>query len=480
MMKATLRSAVLLGLLVSGTPAFAEVQNVKISGDITARAFMRKNLDLHDEHQKTGAGADASGAGSTPLEGENFFMTTTGINIGADLTENVSAFVRLANERDWNVTATPAATSDVAISQSYITLKELFYSPLTVRIGRQPITWGRGFVLGNYLIPGTVYRANDLHSSITANEFTDFTAFDAIRATLDLSNVGGMSLPLMLDTVYIKLNENSPSIGDDVNLMGFNLGTKFNSMSSEAELYYLNKRDKSGGGAGSNTNKDGSVSTLGIRGSTKPMESAYAWGELAYQFGQNAVDPSASTLVGEGHQAWAFDLGLEYTLANVPTTPKLGWEWEFWSGKNSDNGVAGWDPIARGYYTTALREFQTGGTTLGFYPTDQVGDTGASTNQSQMGWYVTLKPIEDLSITPRLTFFWQDIGAVPVSTDTGTRTGGDRRHFAGTEWDTNMVYNYTDDVQFGVLYALFSPGSIYRTPNDSTAQELITTVGVKF
>lgn len=41
-------------------------------------------------------------------------------------------------------------------------------------------------------------------------------------------------------------------------------------------------------------------------------------------------------------------------------------------------------------------------------------------------------------------------------------------------------YNYTDDVQFGVIYALFAPGSVYRHPNDDTAQELVTSVSVKF
>ena len=65
MVKATRRSAVLLGvaaigLLAASVPSFAEVQNVKVGGDVTIRSFWRKNLDLNDESSNT---LDTSGAG---------------------------------------------------------------------------------------------------------------------------------------------------------------------------------------------------------------------------------------------------------------------------------------------------------------------------------------------------------------------------------------------------------------------------------
>ncbi len=460
MVKATLRSAVLLGLLVWSVPSFAEVQNVKVSGDVTVRSFWRDNLDLHEENSSTTAG----------LDHENFFMSTTGINIGADLTENVATFLRIANERDWNQTGTGSNSSNFALSQAYISLKELFYSPLTVKIGKQPIVWGRGFVLGSSLIPDTLNRGDDLHGAISANEYTDFTAFDAIRATLDLSNLGGMSLPLTADYVYIKLNENGVGSNDDVNLQGVNFSTKFASWNSEAELYFLNKRDKSTGT--STSDNFGSVSTIGIRGSAQPATGTYTYAELGYQFGQTATDVSGLIPAGSNISAWAVDLGIDYTFAEIPTTPKLGFEWVYWTGKDIEGARNGWDPIARGYFTTALREFQTS-VAGGFYGTDQAGDTSAATNQHQLALYGSLKPLEDLTISPRLTWFVLDEGAIPV-------VGSKRRSYAGFEWDTNVVYNYTDDVQLGMLYALFAPGSVYRTPNDATAQELVTTVSVKF
>ncbi len=459
--KAMLSSVALLGLLgVWTTPAIAEVQNVKVGGDVTVRSFYRKCLDLNCTN--SGGVLDARDA---------FLMSTTGLNVAADLTENVSAFLRLANERDWNVAVASSSVNDIALSQSYITLKELLYAPLTLRLGRQPIVWGRGFVLGSNLLPGVINGANDIHAAITANEFTDFTAFDAIRATLDLSNVGGLNLPLVADMVYVKLNENNTGLSDDVNLLGVNLGTHFDAGKSEVETYFLNKRDK-GARLTAGNNKNGSVSTLGIRGSTQPAEGAYLFGELAYQFGRRGVDSDGILISGDAQQAWASDLGIEYTFTHVATTPKLGWEWIFWSGKDVDGAAGGWDPIARGYFTTALREFQTG-TNASFYPTTQPGDTAAATNQHQLAWYGSLKPIEDLVLAPRLTFFFLDAGS--------TRGHENKRaSYAGLEWDTQLTYNYTPDVQFGVIYAVFKPGDVYRVPNNDTAQELVTSVSVKF
>ena len=479
MVKATLRSAVLLGLLVCSGPSFAEVQNVKVGGDVTVRSFWRSNLDLTNNNGPT-------------LNDDRFLMSTTGVNIGADLTENVSAFVRLANERNWNVDA--GSTRDVAISQAYVTLKELFYSPLTVRIGAQPIVWGRGFVLGSNLIPGLINGGGDLHASISANEFTEFTAFDAIRATLDLSNVASLGVPLTLDSVYIKGNEGTIGVSDDVNIMGVNLGTKFDTMKSELETYYLNKHDRSMIGTSTSVTaraKVGSVSTIGIRGSIQPVEGALAYGELGYQFGRRATDPAGVLITGDAQQAWAFDLGLEYTAKEVAWTPKLGGEWIFFSGKNVDGAVTGWDPMARGYFTTALREFQNP-TAAAFYPPSQnclangssstaggvIRCTGSATNQHQLSVYGSLKPLEDLTVAPRLSWFVLDVGAIPVGVD-GTRESK-RKNYAGMEWDTQVTYNYTDDVQFGVIYGLFVPGNVYRNQNRNDAQELVTSVSVKF
>jgi len=465
-------------MVAASVPSFAEVQNVKVSGDVTARGFYRRDLDLHNEKN----------AKEKSFDRDNFFMSTVGLNVAADLTENVSAMLRLTNERDWNLTGTTSNAEDFALSQGYVTLKELFYSPLTVRVGRQPIVWGRGFVLGSNLFPGVNGRGDDVHGAISADEFTDFTAFDAVRATLDLSGVAGLGTPLSLDYVYIRSDENDVGANDDVTLQGANLSARFESWNSEMETYFLNKRDNSS--ATATNDNHGSLSTLGVRGSVQPVEGSSVWGELAYQFGDEVTDPAGILLAGKSHQAWAANLAAEYTFADVPTTPKVGVEWRYYSGKNREGYTSGWATIAPGYFTTVLREFQTPSSVVGFYPNDQQfmardgissgAGTASGSNQNEFAVFGSLKPIEDLTIAPRLSWFFLPVGAIPVGPGAGGQRTKDRKHYAGMEWDTILTYDYTDDVQLGFIYALFAPGNVYRSPNDSTAQELISSVSVKF
>src|SRR3989338_36580 len=106
MLKATLRSAVLLALVAFGmamtsVPSFAEVRSVKVGGDGTVRAFHRENMDLHQGDQEAGSSLD---------DDDDFIMQTTAVNVGADLTENVSANIRIVNERDWNQDGTSTYT----------------------------------------------------------------------------------------------------------------------------------------------------------------------------------------------------------------------------------------------------------------------------------------------------------------------------------------------------------------------------------
>jgi hypothetical protein len=463
--KATRSSVVFLVLLTAWTlPAFAEVQNVKVSGDLTVRGFHRENLDL------------TSGSGALD-DGDAFVMSTLGLNIAADLTENVSTFVRLANEDDWGASTVTGANDDanVSLSQGYVTLKELFYAPLTVKLGRQPIVWGRGFVLGSGLLPNILNGGDDLNSAIAANEFTDFTAFDAFRVTLDLSNVGGMSLPLTADYVYIIFDENTITEGDDTRVQGINLSTKFDQLNSEAELYFLNKFDQSP--VGGSRAEDGSVSTLGVRGSAQPAEGCSVWVELAYQFGSTVTDFEGILASGARHSAWAANLGADHTFKNVATTPHVGAEWRFYSGQDNDGATLGWSAVAPGYFTTALREFQTRSTVTGFYPNTQAGVTSGQTNQHELALFAGLKPLEDLAVDSRLSWFILD---VPARAPGGNP---DRNGFVGTEWDTQLKYDYTDDVQLGFIYALFLPGNVFRNApagGRSTPQELVTTVSVKF
>ncbi|MBD3295756.1 MAG: hypothetical protein GF392_00115, partial [Candidatus Omnitrophica bacterium] len=187
-------------VLAVSAVAYAETQSVKVSGDIGIRSFARDNYDL-DKNDTEGANGTQSSDWAT------YLMSTAEVQIDADLTDNVSGVIRLVNQRIWgdrlyssqangelgsvNMPYTDEVAArqtnpgtdafDVEVDLAYIELKEFLYSPLTLRIGRQDLFFGKGFIIGaNYY----GQNANNVQN-LFAPEYTARKSFDAIRATMD-------------------------------------------------------------------------------------------------------------------------------------------------------------------------------------------------------------------------------------------------------------------------------------------------------
>src|ERR1700733_13466364 len=80
-------------MLVLASPAFAAIQNVKVSGDITTSWIGDSDLDL---------GANSSAIQPAGQKKQSVFLTQTRLRVDADLSDNVSTTVGLINERAWN------------------------------------------------------------------------------------------------------------------------------------------------------------------------------------------------------------------------------------------------------------------------------------------------------------------------------------------------------------------------------------------
>src|SRR3989338_3461541 len=102
-----LRALCLIALLVAiALPVYAETQSVKLSGDIIIRGIDRKNYDFN----KWNANGVAIATRDANAADANYFMTTAEVQLDADLTDNVSATIRVVNQRDWNVRIWDIAT----------------------------------------------------------------------------------------------------------------------------------------------------------------------------------------------------------------------------------------------------------------------------------------------------------------------------------------------------------------------------------
>ena len=198
--------------------AYAEVQNIKVGGDITVLGISR--------HQFEG------GTSEQALTDESHATTTTRIRFDADLTDNVSATVRLLNERDWSQDGAELET--IYVDLAYITLREFFYSPLTLTIGRQELHFGNDLIVGD---PDT--NNLDMAGDLTDADLSARKSFDAIRGTLDYD-------PLVIDLIWAKIDENT-FVGtgtgtpekDDEDLMGMNARYDFGgNWGTVGELYH--------------------------------------------------------------------------------------------------------------------------------------------------------------------------------------------------------------------------------------------------
>ena len=420
-------------------PVYAEVQNVKVSGDISIFGTFR------DEYITTGSGsarALLSGAGATNSfansQSADYYATITRLRIDADLTDNVSTLVRLINERDW--TAAVAATGEtIDLDLASITLKEMLYSPLTLVLGRQEIRWGSGLVIGD----GTTGAA----SGLAATDLSARKAFDSVRALLDYD-------PWTLDIIIAKVTETFTT-GADVDVYGVDASYKFTDYNAVFEAYYVGIHS-SLVGVGSSSGTD--TQTIGARLTGEPTANLTGEIELAYQFG----DQQANSNIDQ--KAFAFDIGAVYAF-QTSYSPKLGLKYGLRSGEEQtaagDN--EGWN---------AVFEDQLNG---------QIFDPNTNT------WFIKLSgslvPVEKLTAGIDYYIYWYEEDRAYPSTGASAVSPSDD---AGAEVDITLKYAYTEDVTIGLVAAWFFPGDAYGSTatifggGDETATEVLATVTVAF
>lgn len=454
-----------LALVVGfATVASAEVQNVKVSGDLSMYAFWRSQYDLDSDNV----------CGSTFASGNddaNWFMSIAEIQVDADLTDNVATCIRISNERDWEdptYGGNDSAQYDIDVDLAYVTLKEMLYSPLTLTIGRQDIWLGDGMILGAKLL--------DYNNSIIADEYTTYIAFDAIRATLDYD-------PWTIDLAYSKIEEGTDSLNygannnDDADLYLANVGYIFDSYNAEAEAYFIGYHDRTHFGEGDT--KASETDTVGARGSFDPLEDLTLKGEVAYQFGDFAYDGAN---ICRDRSAWLFNVSGEYRWPEARWTPKVGLEYLYLSGERDDTSTdsgdwEGWNPLFFGKQMLAIRQYHNsfydtayrGATNMDNYPNNADQDSGMSNSQ-----YVlvsgSVAPTEDLTLDAVYAHCWLAEKVTEANSNTNV----------GDELDVTLTYDYTEDVTFGLLAAWFFPGDYFPSEQDDMATDIVGSMKVSF
>ncbi len=412
-----------MALLLMGLPLFAAVQNIRVSGDISVHGISRWGYERPYPGVDRLAGVDVS------TEGRNWYQSTARVGAYVDLTDNVEGVIRLLNRRDWG--GVEERTIDIELDLAYVTLKEVLYSPLTLKMGRQNIVLGEGFVLGQNRIETALHRIPDPRGEVGVggidrdaatvdvdDDVSSRKAFDAITAVL-------LYEPWTIDLILAKLAERPERDSKDADLYGVNVGYKFDEYDAEVEGYLLNVHNRL-----ERPLFRENIAVAGIRGSTKPADGWLLKGEYARQFG-------TTERVGMrdlDRRAFATNVGAEYTFEGE-YTPKLGAALAWFSGDNNprDHKIGSWNPFFEDQTWGSIVDYIYGNSNL------KVAKIGGS-----------IIPIENITLGASLYHFQAD----------ETAPGVNKR--IGEEVNLIVRYAYTEDVTFRVLGAWFIPDDYVR------------------
>jgi len=472
----------LMLLLGVSMAAFAETQNIKVSGDIETMTVFRDHFSLSGKNNPYSTTAYYRGTS------DDIWLTIARLRVDADLTDNVSATVRLIAEWLWGTEdngssaawlGTQDSNTEVDIDLAYVTLKEFLYCPLTLVVGRQELHYGNDMIIGD---PDTN------RWSIKGNIPGDLSkrkAFNAVRAILDYN-------PLTIDLVYAKINSGwywnwqGERVGDlkdnDTDLYGTNAKYQFGKWNTVLEGYYWYRRIgprafyPSGPGLppASGAYKADSLHTLGARVSLEPIENLLYQLEFAVQKGRANIDAgfAAGTHVVD-RRAWALETMLTYNWKKAKYTPSASVLYAYftgdsdqWTSLNTDRTQA-WDPMFEnqtfGHIANAL------------FP---------QSNVQLLGLQGSMKPREDITLKGEYYYYW--FAKKPTA---GTWYIGyylfdgvqmDNKKQLGSELDLTATYDYTEDVQFNLLTGIFWPGAAFADQSSRTATEVIGSVKVIF
>lgn len=281
--------------------ATAELQNVELGGSIRIRGNYY-NLDSRGDY--------------------SFIEQRTRLNVKADFTQDVSAFIEFDNYNFWGedfrsvyLTGSDyrSGLNSVNLYQSYIDVQNLWGSPLSLRVGRQEFRLGAAFFIG---------------TDETSAFFTGIS-FDAIRLTY-------ASEQLVINAVTAKTVEQyGDYLEDDADLFG----TYFSYIGIEditLDAYWLYVRDRVGA-----VGDQVDLHVLGLRGAG--VIGAFDFeAEVAYQFGD--VDGVASACpFGFGSADVGFDdLGVNMELGYTFDTawqPRLFARFAYLGGGDPDESI---------------------------------------------------------------------------------------------------------------------------------------------
>ncbi len=392
------------------------------------------------------------------------YETALLLNFKADFTDNVSTFIEFYDFHIWGeefrsnyltgADNRAANVDDVLLNQGYIEMRNVFNQPLRVRLGRQNLLFGKGWLMSDMLTPSQYISFDALRLTYAANDFTidgfasripepRNVARDDLNTYLyGLHGVYSGFAPLSIALYWFMVQDNTDIDRFEQTQLG----------------RWFNKR--MGYDYSSTT-----MHTIGTRLNGKYEGFDYDL-ELAYQFGDAAhlgslFKPIGSQFgdTGAKYDNWAVDAVLGYTFRDVAWQPRLYAQGVLFSGEDNRD-INFWQWLNPFYRPEASVSFNRLFTDKNYMPT--VNDNSWLSNFYQLSAGLELQPTEKIRLHAHVAKNWVH---KPFNPPKSVSFGGRRRYVApmlsfwtdeadndiGWEVTAWMRYSYSQDLWF-MLY----------------------------
>jgi len=410
----TMRKSIAILMVVAtialAVPAFAELQNVLVGGAIRVRGdwWTTPNSD----HALLVQARDNNLA---------FVEQRTRLNVRADFTDAVSAFIELDAYNQWGdsfrsnyltgVDSRAGANDRVALYQGYIEANEMWGTGLYTRIGRQELKLGSGWLVGT----------NDKGALFTG------LSFDAVR-------MGYKSDKFTVDGFMAKLADTSP-ISEDGDVDMYGVYASFIGIENVAlDAYWLFVRDAK---LLDGTLVGGSLDThtFGLRGAGTFGGFDFE-AEAAYQLlNYDVLKPRLFDLLrtkSESSDAWAGNLELGYTF-DASVSPRIFVGGVYFEGADHGNGDFGFNRLFSNWKYSQMLELDANGAALSDFFAACLG--------------FSIMPVESLKLQVTGTYLGRLVQDCEIGAD------DDNVADLGIEVGASAKYMYTSDLSFEVGYA---------------------------
>lgn len=418
---------------------FAAVENIKVSGGIDTYAVNRSDFHL---------GADAGAYD----DNDSFLATVSSLKFDADLTENVAGTVTIIEERAWGVGA------DLGLLETYVTLGDILETPITLKVGLQPLHLGSDLMVGDFgagvggVVSGATNQAGIAGSIFAAGLAGDLQYRKNAAGILAIADLS----PLTVTAGYFKPDENATSVDDDENLYLLNAAYDITDTTT-GELYYFYK-DTQGKSTAARIAQD-NVQNIGSRLVSSPIDNLTLSLEGAYQFAKESTIATGVTKDKGQHRSDFAALGaINYAFLDMPWSPTAGVDYAFLSQN--------WD---------MMYENMT--------PANIANALLPGSNAQVIGLTLTAQPREDLGVKLRYAHFRfvEEISSRSLANGVfATAYALTDNKDVGDEIDVNFSYDYTEDVKVGLGLDWFMPGDAFADSNEQTAFQAIGSMTVDF